>query len=227
MKIFFKALFCFALCNIFYNITHAQKNAVVVTLNPFSFAEPDAGFTPGVEYFIGNKVSLLSDVGIIFYDAWGADAFSNSNGNRNNLIGYKVKPELRYYATSQNKVADGFFIGLELLYKHVNYKRNQGVQVFDNVGNFIYTDFRGYNVIKNVIGASAKFGFRAFFTKEENLGLDIYLGLGYRRKTYSTKNVPPGGSVDLANFDGFRFNTDDNNGGTINLPAGLKLIWKF
>jgi hypothetical protein len=225
MKIILRALVCFALFINFYSNTHAQKNAMVVTLNPFSFAEPDAGFTPGVEYFIGNKVSVLSDVGIIFYDAWGQDAFSNNN--KNTLLGYKIKPELRYYATAENKVADGFFMSLELLYKHVNYKRNQGVQVFDNIGNFIYTDFRGYNVIKNVVGASAKFGLRVFFTEEENLGLDIYLGLGYRRKFYSAKNVPPGGSVDLTNFDGFRFSTDDTNGGTVNLPAGMKLVWKF
>lgn len=224
MSRFCKAIICCALFVCQYSYSYSQKNSMVVTANPFSFIEPDAGFTPGFEYFITNKVSVLTDAGIIFYTP------SNQNtlayDARNSQFGYKFKPELRYYTRAKG-VADGFFISVEFLYKHVRYNRYDGVPVTDNMGNFVYTDYSGYKIIKDVLGASGKIGVRNYFGKKNKLGIDFYLGLGYRFKKFQVKDLPPGGNIDEGPFTTFQFDPTWTEGPAVSLPAGIKLIWRL
>lgn len=211
------------LCVLFLSNSNAQKNDIVLTWNPFSFIEPDAGFTPGIEYMIGKKISLLTDAGIIFYDV-----FENSRSNNNIInteIGYKIKPEFRYYP-KYSEVAKGFFLSAEGLYKHVTYKRYDGVRVFDNMGNQVYIDYNGYKIIKDVFGGSIKLGWRFYFTKTNSFGLDIYAGLGIKNKNFAIRDLPPGGSFDRNFFAARLFNTQWQPGATVSMPAGMKLIWR-
>jgi hypothetical protein len=202
----------------------AQKNDLTLTLNPFSFIEQDAGFTPGIGYAVTDKLSLLTDAGLIFYNPF----IENSRGDNvtNFLAGYKIKPEFRFYpkAGPHNK---GFFIGAELLYKHVRYNRYDGVQVTDNMGNIAYTNYSGYKIKKDVYGGSIKVGVRTYFNKNYRLGMDLFFGLGARVKNFAVRDLPPGGSFDRSFFSNRFLNPYWQEGPAVSLPCGAKLIYRL
>jgi hypothetical protein len=223
MSIFRKPATVFIICFLFSAIAVAQKKDIAITWNPFSFMEIDAGFTPGIDIALGKKISILSDAGIIFYDAYGN---YSSNGVRNTQLGYKLKPEFRYY-TRYHSVAKGLFFSVEGLYKHVTYKRYDGIPVFDNMGNQVYTDFSGYTIIKDVFGGSVKLGGRFYFNKNYRLGMDIYWGLGARVKNFAVRDLPPGGSFNTRFFSSRLFDPHWEQGSTASMPFGFKLIWRF
>jgi hypothetical protein len=221
---FAKALYCTILSCFAGLNASSQKNDITLTVNPFSFIEQDAGFTPGIGYAVTDKISLLTDAGIIFYNPF----IENDGGTRvtNFLAGYKIKPEFRYYpkAGEHNK---GFFIGVELLYKHVRYNRYDGVQVSDNMGNIAYTDYSGYKIKKDVYGGSIKLGVRTYFNKNYRLGLDLFFGLGARTKNFAVRDLPPGGSFDRSFFSNRFLNPYWQEGPTLSLPCGAKLIYRL
>lgn len=217
--LFFTVLYCGL-----FLYSSGQKNDITLTVNPFSFVEQDAGFTPGIGFALTDKISLLTDAGVIFYNPF----IETDGGIRvtNFLAGYKIKPEFRFYpkAGSHNK---GFFIGMELLYKHVRYNRYDGVEVTDNMGNIAYTDYSGYKIKKDVYGGSVKLGVRTYFNKTYRLGLDLFFGIGARTKNFAVRDLPPGGGFDRSFFSNRFLNPYWQEGPTLSLPCGAKLIYRL
>ncbi len=200
----------------------AQKNSIIITWLPTASIEPDAGFTAGVEYGLSNRWSVLSDAGIIFYSPG-----ENTNDNsRDGILGYKLKPELRFYF-GDKKMLNGGFVSIEGLYKHVNYQRFDGLPVFDNLGNLAYTYFGGYRIIKDVVGFNIKLGYRFYFSPERKIGMEFYGGFGARQKNFALRDLPPGGSFDRSFFQGRFFNTHWREGGLPSTALGVKLIWRL
>jgi Protein of unknown function (DUF3575) len=202
--------------------SNAQKNTITLSWLPTSFMEPDAGFTAGAEYGMGHSWSLLSDAGVIFY----TPANNSNNNGQDGVLGFKVKPEIRKYF-GRSKELEGGFIGLEGLYKHVNYQRYDGLPVFDNLGNLAYTYFGGYRIVKDVYGFCIKFGYRFFFSSEKNIGMEFYGGIGARQKNFAVRNLPPGGSFDRSFFGARLFNTHWREGGLPSTALGIKLLWRL
>jgi Protein of unknown function (DUF3575) len=200
----------------------AQNKSIVLTWLPTASIEPDAGFTAGVEYGLGNRWSVLTDAGIIFY----APGENSNNNSRDGVLGYKIKPELRLYFNDK-KVLYGGFISIEGLYKHVNYQRFDGLPVFDNLGNLAFTYFGGYRIIKDVIGFNIKFGYRFYFSDANKIGMEFYGGFGARQKNFALRDLPPGGSFDRSFFQGRFFNTHWREGGLPSVAFGFKLIWRL
>jgi Protein of unknown function (DUF3575) len=200
----------------------AQKKTVTLSWLPTSLMEPDAGFTAGAEYGMGGRWSLLSDAGIIFYDP----GKNSSNSSRNGVLGFKIKPEIRKYFNNKKEL-EGGFIALEGLYKHVNYRRYDGLPVFDNLGNLAYTYFGGYRIVKDVYGFNIKFGYRFFFSAEKNIGIEFYGGIGARQKNFAVRDLPPGGSFDRSFFGERLFNTHWREGGLPGMALGIKLLWRL
>ena len=196
-----------------------------MSVNPFSFLEPDAGFTPGISIKLGKKFSLLSDFGFIFYSTF-SNSLTSSNGATNTQTGYKLTPELRYYFKEYD-IQKGFFISVNAFYKHVGYMRYDGIRVFDHNGNFVYTSYEGYKIIKDVFGGGIKMGSRIYFNKNYKLGIDVYGGMGVRNKEFALRDLPPGGSFDRNFFGSSLFNTYWQDGGLPDLQLGFKLIWNF
>jgi hypothetical protein len=200
----------------------AQKKSITLSWLPTSLLEPDAGFTVGAEYGMGDRWSLLSDAGIIFFTPG-----SNNNGNgRDGILGYKIKPEIRKYF-GRRKELEGGFISLEGLYKHVNYQRYDGLPVFDNLGNLAYTYFGGYRIVKDVYGFNIKFGYRFFFSPEKTIGMEFYGGMGARQKKFAVRDLPAGGSFDRSFFGNRFFNTHWREGGLPSTALGFKLLWRL
>ncbi len=203
----------------------AQKNDIAVSVNPLSFLEPDAGFTPGIAVKLGKKMSLLSDFGIIFYSTTNT-VFADDNGATNTQTGYELRPEIRYYFKTHD-IQKGLFISINGLYKHVTYHRYDGINVLDHNGNLVYTSYEGYKIIKDVLGGTAKAGFRIYFNKNYKLGFDIYAGIGVRNKEFAIRDLPSGGVFDRSFFGSRLFNTHWQDGSFPDLQLGFKLIYNF
>jgi Protein of unknown function (DUF3575) len=202
----------------------AQKSITLSWL-PTSFVETDAGFTAGAEYRLNKRWALLSDAGIIFYDP---NSYENASAGHSGVLGYKIKPEIRWYFKNRGKHAnDGGFVGFEGMYKHVNYQRFDGLPIFDNLGNLAYTYYGGYRIIKDVYGGALKFGYRRFFGPKYKIGIEMYWGVGARHKNFAVRELPPGGSFDRTFFGPRLLNTHWREGGLPNMPFGAKLLWKI
>ncbi len=223
MKKFNTAVILFAAFFLLTIAAHSQQKKITFTWNPFSFIEDDAGFTPGIDCNIGKRTNLLADAGIILYNLI---SDPESNGVQNTQLGYKLKPEFRVYF-NENTVAQGFFASVELMYKHVSYTRYNALDILDNMGNLVYRDYSGYKIKKDVYGCSIKMGWRIYFSKKYRLGMDLYGGLGARHKNFAVRDLPPGASFNRSFFTANRFNPYWQEGGTVSLPAGIKLIWRL
>lgn len=201
----------------------AQK-PITLSWLPTSFVEMDAGFTAGAEIRLSKRWALLSDAGIIFY----SPVTNDISGGRDGALGYKLKPEIRWYFKNRGKHPnDGGFVGFEGLYKHVNYHRYDGLPVFDNLGNLAYTYYGGYRIIKDVYGWALKFGYRRFFGPQYKIGVEMYWGFGTRQKNFAVRELPPGGSFNRALFTTRFLNTYWREGGLGSLPFGVKLLWRL
>lgn len=201
----------------------AQK-PITLSWLPTSIIETDAGLTAGAEMRLNKRWAILSDAGIIFFTPYKGD----SNDGRDGLLGYKVKPEIRWYFKNRGKhVNDGGFVALEGIYKHVNYHRFDGLPVYDNLGSLAYTYYGGYRIIKDVYGWAVKFGYRRFFGPKYKKGLEMYWGFGSRQKNFAIRELPPGGSFNRDFFSARLFNTHWQEGGLGSAPFGIKLLWKI
>jgi Protein of unknown function (DUF3575) len=206
-------------------LAYAQKKTITLSWLPTSFMELDGGFTAGIEYRFSKRLALLNDAGIIFLNP---NNSNEENSGRDGILGYKIKPEIRWYFKNRSKHPnDGGFVALEGIYKHVNYQRFDGLPVFDNLGNLAYTYFGGYRIIKDVYGAAVKFGYRRFFGPKYKVGLELYLGLGSRQKNFALRDLPPGGSFDREFFGERFFNIHWREGNIASMPAGFKLLWRI
>lgn len=201
----------------------AQK-PITLSWLPSSFVETDAGITGGAEIRLNQRWALLSDAGIIFFTPYR----NETNGGRDGILGYKIKPEVRWYFKNRGKYPnDGGFVSIEGLYKHVNYRRYDGLPVYDNLGNLAYTYYGGYRIVKDVLGGAVKFGYRRFFGPQYKMGLEMYWGFGSREKNFAVRDLPPGGSFNRTFFNTRLFNTHWQEGSLASFPFGVKFLWKI
>jgi hypothetical protein len=207
-----------------HSIATAQTNKFSVTVNPYSFLEPDAGFTPGVGYVINKRFAVFTDVGLMFY----SNVLFNTQITTYSTRGIKFKPAIRYYLEKHQTQKD-FFIELEGLIKLVNYKTADEINLVDNNGNPAFTYIGGYSIKKNVLGISAKIGYREFFGNSKKLGYDVYAGLGIRNKNLTNTGLPSGvqPEIDLFALDDVAKNFHWARGTTISLPAGIKIFYNL
>jgi hypothetical protein len=204
-----------------------QKNNIHLRTNLLSLLEPqNAGPTIGVEYFITSHFSVGTDVGAILYTV---GEIENNNNNLGNPLGYKIKPELRYYLYKENKEKRvRLFFGLEGLFLKTTTRNYNELPIRDNTGNIVFRYLGGYDEVKKVSGAALKAGIQVPWFITKNMLLEVYAGIGLRNKIYSTKNVPAGASVPDRTLGGFFLNTDtDVNGVFPSIPLGFKIIFKI
>ena len=205
-----------------HSIGTAQINKFSLTLNPFSFLEPDAGFTPGVGYVINKRFAAFTDVGFIF----NSPILFNVQVATNSTRGIKFKPAIRYYLEKHRTQKD-YFVELEGLAKLVKYNTSDEIDVVDNNGSPAFTYIGGYNIKKSVLGISAKFGYRELFGRSKKLGYDIFIGLGVRNKKITTSGLPSGVQPenDLFAADQETPNFHWTEGTAISFPTGLKIYY--
>lgn len=203
-----------------------QKNNIHLRTNLLSFLEPQAaGPTIGIEYFLTSHFSVGTDIGFIFYSV--GQIGDNNTDNLGNPLGYKIKPEARYYMYKENKEKRvRLFFGLEGLFLKTTTRNYNELPIRDNTGNIVFNYLGGYDEVKNVTGGALKAGIQVPYFITKNMLLEVYAGVGLRNKIYSYKNVPAGASIRNRELRGGFFNTDID-GVYPSIPLGFKIIFKI
>ncbi len=202
-----------------------QKNDMHLRTNLLSLLEPqNAGPTVGIEYFLTSHFSVGTDVGIIFYSVGQIDG---DNSNLGNPLGYKIKPEARYYLYKENKEKRvRLFFGIEGLVVKTTTRNYNPLTIRDNNGNTVFNYLGGYDEVKNVSGGSLKAGIQIPYFIVKNMLLEVYAGIGLRNKIYSYKNLPAGASIPNRALGSNFFGTDFD-GVYPSIPLGFKIIFKI
>jgi hypothetical protein len=200
-----------------------KKNDINIRTNILSWLEPNAGGPVlGMEYFINNKFSIGADAGFIFYNL----ARSESDKLANPL-GYRVKPEIRYYLYKKNKVdPTRLFFALEGLYLKTRTLNYNDLPITANMGNIVYYYIGGFNEYKKVAGANIKFGMQIQRFLHKKMMIELYAGLGFRQKIYTYKDLPAGALINQRRQSEFLLNTDID-GTYPSITGGFKLVYKI
>jgi hypothetical protein len=205
-----------------------QKNDIHLRTNLLSWLEPqNAGPTIGIEYFITSHFTVGTDVGFIFYKT-GEIEEGSVDDKLGNPLGYKIKPELRYYLYKENREKRvRLFFGAEGLFLKTTSRNYRELPIRDNTGTIVFNYLDGYDEVKKVSGGALKAGIQIPWFITKNMLLEVYAGIGLRNKIYTNKNVPAGASVqDRSNRGVFDFNTDVE-GLYPSIPLGFKIIFKI
>lgn len=211
---------------IFLSVTAAgqpQKNDINIRTNILSWLEPNAGGPVlGIEYFINNKFSIGTDAGFIFYNL-----IKSENDNLANPLGYRIKPEIRYYLYKKNKAdPTRLFFAIEGLYLKTRTLNYNDLPITDNMGNIVYYYIGGFNEYKKVVGINTKSGIQFQRFLHNKMMIELYAGLGIRQKTYTYKDLPPGALIEQRRQSEFLLNTDIN-GTYPSITGGFKLVYKI
>lgn len=211
---------------VFLSVTAAgqpQKNDINIRTNILSWLEPNAGGPVlGIEYFINNKFSIGTDAGFIFYNL-----AKSENDNLANPLGYRIKPEIRYYFYKKNKVdPTRLFFAIEGLYLKTRTLNQNDLPITDNTGNIVYYYIGGFNEYKKVVGVNTKFGIQFQRFLHNKMMIELYAGVGVRQKTYTYKDLPAGALIEQRRQSGFLLNTDVD-GTYPSITGGFKLVYKI
>jgi hypothetical protein len=224
----FAGLFLFFLLLIGFKTTIAQKKIYnyTLTFSPFSIGELDGNVTVGGGFDFGKNFAFYSDFSYIFSNNIGAD-----NREPLNVTGYKIKPAFLVFFDKfkKYKISEGFYGSVELMFKKVNNFREDGFQIFDALGNPVFTINTKYKIIKVVNSASIVLGYRGYFSGKQRLGFNVYAGTGIRFRKIFTKGLPENVTLDNEFFNNKNlllgpFNANSN---MPNAVLGLKLIYRL
>ncbi|MEQ1553546.1 MAG: DUF3575 domain-containing protein [Ferruginibacter sp.] len=204
-------------------IAQIKKNDFYLRTNLLSFIEPDAGITLGGEYFLSQHFSLGVDVGVILYKTIDFE----ERRNLGHPIGYKIKPEIRYYF-NKNKTTDKakMFLAIEGLFLKNTKKNYTALDIRDNNGTFLYQYLGGFNEIKKVKALVVKTGVQIPRFIFKKMKIEFYAGLGVRKKSFSNKDTPAGATFTIPRGGTFIIDTHTQEAFPT-IAAGFKLVYKL
>lgn len=229
-------------------------------LNPLAIAELDGGTGVSIEYISATaKLGLQLEVQPIYFSF---DSFNGDGGfespertiKSGMPTGIEIRPEVRYYLKTKSKgipkiiktvMADVIpfrrrrsplfvYTSVDFLYKHTTRERLGELNISNGDVGTGYNQKGTYTDIKKVMGFDIKAGALSPIGKSARWMIDTFIGLGYRYKTYSYKNLPAGASQPGRIL--FIGSTENNQGVKenlglkvhgISLPAGLKLTYRL
>ncbi|MEO6254547.1 MAG: DUF3575 domain-containing protein [Ferruginibacter sp.] len=199
------------------------KGQINIRTNLLSWLEPNAGGPVlGLEYFINKRFSIGTDAGFIFYNI-----AKSEDDNLANPIGFKIKPEVRYYLYKKNKPdPTRLFFAVEGLYLNTRTTNFNNLPIRDNNGNIVYYYIGGFPEYKKVVGGNLKAGLQIPRFISKRMMIEFYAGIGIRVKTYSFGDVPNGAVISDRFQSRFLLNTDID-GSYPSIAGGFKLIYKL
>jgi hypothetical protein len=211
-------------------IAQKEKNnfskGIFLRTNPSSIFEYDAGIMLGVSYQWSKRFSATFDPMFIFFSPWRE---RNINNEKNSVLGFKTRIDLRYHITAFNNKGIGFFIGPELHLKTtaLSTVREFGINCIQ--GNCNYYQLARYKEIRNEIGMALKFGFNTPIGTGDNqrFSVEMYGGLGVKFIYLKQKDIPVGGSLPNINNRNVLFRYNEEGVAYPNLPAGIKLSYRI
>lgn len=161
-------LICLALP---FQIASGQKtDKLIFKVAPLSLLNPyGSNLHLGGEYLIKERLAIEADLAAyirVFRD-----------GGIKDRIGFKIKPEIRYYLNSRKKETrtfKGFYIANEVFFLTDRYKSGHDFIDFDQVPELIYYAYE--KIRRFEIGDNVKIGYQA--VTKIRLTFDFYFGAG-------------------------------------------------
>lgn len=143
---------------------------------PLSLLDIYSSVQFAVEQKAGNKSSLQLEGGYIFpinLSQW------EENEQYEDMEGFRVRTEYRYYLVLSKDRMGGLYLGPELLFIKLKYDMEEidKVYFFQGNGDYYYQKYE-YEIDKRVFGFHAKIGYQKIFS--DGFLLDFYAGLGSR-----------------------------------------------
>jgi hypothetical protein len=202
------------------------SKGIFLRTNPTSVLEYDAGLMLGIRYQWSKRFSVTVDPMLIFFSPWRERTINNE---KNSVLGFKTRIDLRYHITAFENKGFGFFIGPEL---HLKTRALRTVGEFGInciQGNCSYYQLARYKEIRNEIGAALKLGFNAPLGTGGNqrFALEMYGGLGVKFIYLKQKDIPAGGSLPEVDRRDVIFRSDREGVAYPNLPAGIKISYRI
>lgn len=145
------------------NLTYTKA----VNVSPISLADMDNTAMVGGEYRFKNHLSVLADVGYVFYTSYIEEAKKTR--------GFNIRPAIRiYYGRSMAR-----YFQVQAGYKHVNYSVHDWVnkEVVNGVPS--YQQQQDFTYRKQVAALSFMIG-RMILLGSDDWFADVYMGLGLR-----------------------------------------------
>jgi len=108
--------------------------------------------------------------------------FSGDNNRYKDRIGIKIKPEIRYYLSSQKTNTfsyKGFYVANELYFTTDKFKRGDTFAHFDQTSQEIDSIYYDYEKIRRfIVGDNFKIGYQS--VTKIKLTFDYYFGVGFQ-----------------------------------------------
>ncbi len=221
----YRFLSCMCICCLMFKVAYPQKilSQPFVTISPFSLLERDAGPTVGADLVLYERISLTADVQWIGYH------FLKNFDERDRgdeITGYRVRPGIRFYTQRHKGKNEGFYMQLSYMYKKTVETNYSTLQVNDPNGNFIYSYAGGFKKRKTVNDFSYKIGGRLFFNENQRTGLDMYAGVGLRKRSFLAYGFPSGATGTAINLPNANIGTiNTNKYDTPSFPLGLTFFY--
>lgn len=201
-----------------------KTDGLYLRLAPTTLLDLEGGLSAGLEYRLPNNISFVLEPALLLWN-WMPEGNSSVEYNPYQL-GYKLKPEVRYYFERRKKSPKRgqSFVAYEFMYKHTNRKLEREFGYYCNpLGNncaFLKRDI--YVEIKEVFSHSLKFGFQRRLGR--NWLLEYYFGIGIRTKQINYRDIPPNAFF-IPETDVSRIlDLKDENIPYPSFPMGVKLV---
>jgi len=167
----------------------------------------------GAEYCFNRNTGISLDAGYIIA--------SGVQNNSENYIGngFAIRPQIRYYVVNKD-VGTRFFIGLQGIYKVVNYSGLANGRIIDKYFAHEITQTGGR---KSLFGANVATGF--VLRLWGGLHLDLSAGMGLKQITWQRENLQIGTSYHAYNSFLRTENQVKDDGTNIFFTGGIGISW--
>jgi hypothetical protein len=168
-----------------------KENNIIVKFAPLGLLEPyGQNIHLGSEFISKGQFSFETDIAA-YIRIFGKD---NNPPRIKDRIGFKIKPEIRYYLNSKKPKTygyEGFYIANELNFTIDKFKRGDTFTHFDQVLDTAYS-YHDYEKIRRfIIGDNLKIGYQS--VTKIRLTFDYYFGVGlqYYNASYDYEITDP------------------------------------
>jgi hypothetical protein len=223
-----KSLLLIIACHFFSNTAFAQyskqgnrdfTSEVWLQWNPFNLAEPETliGFT-GL-YRVSNNWGFALDAGIYVAENYGEES--------NRLGGFRFRPEAKFYIDNSRRKRNVLYFSWQGLFKVTKAPIQDFVTITDVTGNPLYQQLIDYKERKTVIGTHINFGGEIMLDKAKRFMIDIYGGVGIRKKQIKAVRVPAGVNVSQIRLNERQLFSTEAGITLPSLTLGVKLSYRI
>ena len=165
---------CIAFFPLFMKAQEEPKNKWTISLSPAFISSPylRPAIQPGIEYRIGKKLGILTEVAI-------ATSKMRNDASYSNDRYFRIKSELRYIFSQRKPEKENYYYGLQVSYSYRKWNDLNGGSYFKKEDRYdsCYT-YTSATVSSPIITSSLQLGYCVFLGK--HCAIDLSGGMGIR-----------------------------------------------